>query len=225
MRTPSLAVLLYLAACATGGGGSAGGGTAGSAAAPTPETREPAKAAEPEVSGASASVAPGAGGAGSALLAQTSEERRAAIDKQLDDSLGSFDAKLRKEQQQVASERDARRAAAAGDAAPEGAAERDAAADRDAPAGGAAADETLAPYGNHHNKGRDHSGDLKSEKTGKVPDDNAGNGAVAREHPDGSDDDVVARRLRQAAQQETDPELKEKLWQEYADYKKNAQGK
>jgi len=36
---------------------------------------------------------------------------------------------------------------------------------------------------------------------------------------------VVARRLRQAAQQETDPELKEKLWQEYIDYKRNAQGK
>jgi len=224
MRNLSLAVLLFLAACATGGGGSAGGGTAGTTGAPAPETREPAKAAEPQVSGASASVAPGAGGAGTALLAQTSEERRAAIDKQLDDSLGSFDAKLRKEQQQVASERDSRRSAAAGDAAPEGAAERDTAADRDA-AAGSAADETLAPYGNHHAKGRDHSGDLKSEKTGKVPDDNAGNGAVAREVPDGSDDDIVARRLRQAAQQETDPELKEKLWQEYADYKKNAQGK
>ena len=74
-------------------------------------------------------------------------------------------------------------------------------------------------------KPRDPSGDLKSEKAGKKPDDNAGNGASAREIPDGSDDDVVARRLRQAAQQETDPELKEKLWQEYIDYKKNAQGK
>jgi len=218
MRTLSLTVLLALAACATGGGGPAGG-TSGSAGAPAPETREPPRAAEPEVSGASATAAPGTGGAGAALLAQTSEERRAAIDKQLDDSLGSFDAKLRKEQQQVASERDARRSAAAGDAAPEGA------ADHEAAAAGTAADETLAPYGNHHARGRDHSGDLKSDKTGKVPDDNAGNGAVAREVPDGSDDDVVARRLRQAAQQETDPELKEKLWQEYADYKKNAQGK
>src|SRR5256885_108150 len=74
-------------------------------------------------------------------------------------------------------------------------------------------------------KPRDPSGDLKSEKAGKKPDDNAGNGASAREIPDGSDDDVVARRLRQAAQQETDPELKEKLWQEYIDYKRNAQGK
>ncbi len=49
--------------------------------------------------------------------------------------------------------------------------------------------------------------------------------AAIAEIPDGSDDDVVARRLRQAAEQETDPELKEKLWQEYIDYKRNAQGK
>jgi len=38
--------------------------------------------------------------------------------------------------------------------------------------------------------------------------------------PDGSDDDVVARQLREAAEQETDPELKEKLWEEYRRYKR-----
>src|SRR5205823_6116922 len=85
------------------------------------------------------------------------------------------------------------------------------------------------PSGTHRrgdaSRRRDTSGDLKSEKASKKPDDNAGNGASAREIPDGSDDDVVARRLRQAAEQETDPELKEKLWQEYIDYKRNAQGK
>jgi hypothetical protein len=37
--------------------------------------------------------------------------------------------------------------------------------------------------------------------------------------PDGSDDDVVARQLREAAEKETDPELKEKLWEEYRRYK------
>jgi len=37
--------------------------------------------------------------------------------------------------------------------------------------------------------------------------------------PDGSDDDVVARQLRKAAEQETDPELKKKLWEEYRKYK------
>jgi len=41
--------------------------------------------------------------------------------------------------------------------------------------------------------------------------------------PDGNDDDIVARRLRKAAEQETDPELKDKLWKEYVEYKKNAQ--
>ena len=37
--------------------------------------------------------------------------------------------------------------------------------------------------------------------------------------PDGQDDDIVARQLREAAENETDPELKEKLWDEYRRYK------
>lgn len=36
---------------------------------------------------------------------------------------------------------------------------------------------------------------------------------------DGHDDDIVARQLREAAENETDPELREKLWKEYEDYK------
>ena len=36
-----------------------------------------------------------------------------------------------------------------------------------------------------------------------------------------ADDDIVARQLREAAEKETDPELKEKLWKEYEDYKRN----
>ena len=35
------------------------------------------------------------------------------------------------------------------------------------------------------------------------------------------DDDIVARQLREAAEQESDPELKKKLWKEYEEYKKN----
>src|SRR6266436_6468667 len=200
----------------------------GAGAAPAAGQTQPATA---PVSGG---AAPAGGGPGDAQAAgangpgQTSEERQAAIDKRLNDSLGSFDAELRTEQQRVAQERDTRRAAAAGSAAAEGPA-----TDKGGDSPGTAATEAppedtdrSAP-GRHPGKAkpRDPSGDLKSEKAGKKPDDNAGNGASAREIPDGSDDDVVARRLRQAAQQETDPELKEKLWQEYIDYKKNAQGK
>ena len=36
---------------------------------------------------------------------------------------------------------------------------------------------------------------------------------------DTRDDDVVARQLREAAEKETDPELKKKLWEEYRKYK------
>ena len=37
--------------------------------------------------------------------------------------------------------------------------------------------------------------------------------------PDGTDDDVVARQLREAAMREPDPQLREKLWDEYRKYK------
>jgi len=37
--------------------------------------------------------------------------------------------------------------------------------------------------------------------------------------PDARDDDIIARQLREAAMSETDPELREKLWEEYRKYK------
>ena len=37
--------------------------------------------------------------------------------------------------------------------------------------------------------------------------------------PDAKDDDIIARQLREAAMQEDDPQLKEKLWEEYRKYK------
>ena len=46
-----------------------------------------------------------------------------------------------------------------------------------------------------------------------------GNGATAPKIIAGSDNDIVARRLRKAAEQETNPTLRAKLWKEYADYK------
>jgi hypothetical protein len=48
-----------------------------------------------------------------------------------------------------------------------------------------------------------------------------GNGVLARVIPDGNDDDVVVKRLRRAAQQERDPHLRDQLWKEYVEYKKN----
>ena len=49
----------------------------------------------------------------------------------------------------------------------------------------------------------------------------SGKGKDRDRYGSGEDDDIVARQLREAAEKETDPELKEKLWQEYEEYKRN----
>jgi hypothetical protein len=48
-----------------------------------------------------------------------------------------------------------------------------------------------------------------------------GTGAPPSAYPSSSDDDIVARQLREAAEKETDPVLKAKLWKEYEEYKKS----
>jgi hypothetical protein len=165
-----------------------------------------------EAGGAAEGSAEGAADGDAAGTATTADERRAVLDGELDRSLGEFDATLRGEQDRVAQERDSRAATAAGSAAVE------------TSGGGTGAREARA-------------GDLKSDAASREAatasqggqskgDTNVGGGSGApnRGIPSGEDDDIVARRLRRAAEQETDPELKEKLWKEYTDYKRGAQG-
>ncbi len=49
----------------------------------------------------------------------------------------------------------------------------------------------------------------------------SGPSTVPADIPDGRDDDIVARQLREAAMKETDPELRERLWEEYRQYKQS----
>lgn len=51
----------------------------------------------------------------------------------------------------------------------------------------------------------------------RTPPATAGN--IPDDIPDARDDDIIARQLREAAMNETDPELREKLWEEYRRYK------
>jgi hypothetical protein len=61
-----------------------------------------------------------------------------------------------------------------------------------------------------------------SASTGGVEGDRAdGDPRVPKDVGDGHDDDVVARQLREAAMKEDDPELREKLWDEYREYKRS----
>jgi hypothetical protein len=65
------------------------------------------------------------------------------------------------------------------------------------------------------------------DDTVATADRSKGEGSGAKRDPGSryskEDDDIVARQLREAAESETDPELKEKLWKEYEEYKKNTQ--
>src|SRR5688572_11688250 len=106
----SVLLLAAIGGCATpnpdtssgSGSGSAGGGSAIPAPAPAPQPQSaPAPAPAPPPPASTTSAEP----SGSA---QTPDERRAAIDRRLNDSLGTFDEQLRKEQERVAQERDAR---------------------------------------------------------------------------------------------------------------------
>lgn len=179
---------------------------------------------ESQTSGASSARRDGSAETGAP--AQTPAERRAQIDGRLDASLGSFDEQLRREQQRSAEERD-RHGADRGDGS----------------AGGEqSAQNRGAGSGNGESGGgRDRSGDLRSEGAqsggGTSKGDPAGGaagsgaampqgggGADAKPLPSGEDDDIIARRLRKAAEAETDPELKEKLLKEYRDYKENTRG-
>jgi hypothetical protein len=152
---------------------------------------------------------------GSGGAATTADERRGAAEKTLDDSLGEFDKTLEDEQRRTAENRDAQaanRSASAGtsgDAASGGLGrgEGDLKSERTAQAGTGGGD---AAGGNQRDRGTVSSG---------------GSGGPDRSRPSGEDDDIVARRLRRAAEPETDPERKEKLWKEYTEYKRNVQGK
>lgn len=52
-----------------------------------------------------------------------------------------------------------------------------------------------------------------------------GNGATMPKVVVGNDNDIVARRLRKAAEQEPDPALRKRLWKEYADYQQGIAAK
>ncbi len=62
-------------------------------------------------------------------------------------------------------------------------------------------------------------------KTSLSANGGGGNGATAPKVVPGSDNDIVARRLRRAAEQETDPSLRAKLWKEYTEYRQGTSAK
>jgi len=163
--------------------------------------------------------------------AQAQSKQTAAVEAQLFASLAEFDDMLIKEETNIAaripsqreSGTDGRGGAAGSEAASGG--------ENAAPRGGESAfngqTETASEDATQREQGPFEGGSTESRRgspgAGQGGDDSridhAKFGAPGGKLPPRGDDDIVARQLREAAEKEPDPELKQKLWEEYWKYK------
>ena len=150
-------------------------------------------------------------------MESTDSEKTAAMVGQFNESLGEFDEKLLREQDRVKAARPRTASSGSGGGGASG----------EAGDGSGGESGQTGAEGEDAEEGRQSSqqgaGEAGREQTadgarGRPP---GGNQSSAPDDiPDGSDDDVIARQIREAAEKETDPELKKKLWEEYMRYKK-----
>jgi hypothetical protein len=158
-----------------------------------------------------------------------------ALDRQLDSSLADFDEMLLKELDliQAKSSEKLQDLAQEAEAAAQRLRDKGIEIDSDSKVESADSHQDSSEAAKEANK---EKGALEAGKESRPKDgrddttvttkDNSREGAEgSSRHPknryDPRDDDIVARQLREAAEKESDPELREKLWKEYEQYKKN----
>ena len=157
--------------------------------------------------------------------AMTRNEQVAALDKSLDEALGEFDEQLLAEEERLAGRTPAERESGRGYGG----------------RGGAGGSGQHGPgqqggSGSSGSTGNDQSQSTGTQGQGSEKSSSgagAGSGTTSSEERDdprtgtqeieSGYDDIVARQLREAAEKETDPELKKKLWEEYRKYKEGIQ--
>jgi hypothetical protein len=144
----------------------------------------------------------------------------AALDKEFNESLAKFDDKLLKEMDEIRAESAKKLQDLAQEAADAAKRLRDKGLDVDS-SGSESSQETDGQK--ETSEGGREMGTAKdtadAETTSRDGSRKGGKGSSAGERGRTDDDDIVARQLREAAENETDPELKEKLWKEYEEYK------
>jgi len=150
-------------------------------------------------------------------------EPTSELDQELIASLEKFDGMLASEQQTAGQARaEAEAAAAAGSSGGSGAF-GDEGSDFGDPVGGGQTGEEQTAGSRAQPASGEGTSEEESGAEGAAPAGSAGGGGGGGRVPDdvgdGSDDDIVARQLREAATNEDDPELREKLWDEYREYK------
>ncbi len=178
----------------THGNGDSTGTTANDGSAPAPATGGPGTRAEGGLESMNGT---------DAVL--TTAEQVAILDRQLEQSTSDFDAMILEEQERQRAVDRAR-------------SERTA---RETPEPAGPGTRGPNPYRDDVAEGG-ASGGGGGIGGASEPSTAASNPAVhkaPKDIPDGNDDDVVARQLREAAMREPDPEVRERLWNEYRKYK------
>jgi hypothetical protein len=135
--------------------------------------------------------------------AETDQERAAKLKQNLDAKLAEFDELMRRARE------DAARDAAALRGGPAGGDGREPVATENGRGAGGQAD-SGSGIGNNPDLVGLNRGGRASRPSGPIPSD----------IPSAPDDDIVARQLREAATRESDPVLRERLWEEYRKYSK-----
>jgi len=159
---------------------------------------------------------------------EQTQDEVAALDRQLNASLNDFDAMLLKEMEEIRSESSSKMQDLAQEAAEAAKRLRKKGLEGDASGTGESEegekrsdaskdDETQMGETEEGEAGTKSASSDTSRKGGEGPSRND------QRRVEYEDDDIVARQLREAAENETDPELKEKLWKEYEEYKKSQQ--
>jgi len=158
----------------------------------------------------------------------TEAEKTALIVDQLATSLGTFDEQLLQEQARIKAKTplsDSSGGASGGGAsggADSGTLAENANSDSDVDGSTPSASESTANAStDSQNRSSESSATPGSSGRQGAPQKTSGTAGKSspKDIPDGSDDDVVARQIREAAEKEKDPVLKEKLWEEYRRYK------
>jgi len=169
-------------------------------------------------------------------------EQVAELDKSLTEALGEFDQQLLREEQRIASRTPAERESGSGYRVAGGSGMGEQTGTGRYGGGGPAGSGGQSGTGGQASSGNTGSGSQAGSQgsgpnnsggsqSGHGPQASAGGAGAGTGHPASSHqqpgqqqieegyDDIVARQLREAAEKETDPELKKKLWEEYRKYK------
>jgi hypothetical protein len=145
------------------------------------------------------------------LGVKTVDEKTEAKERQLDESLNAFDDQLLREKRLLDEQRTG--SGLAGEALGSGAEEGMETADHEGTASTARTQQGSTSEAGHIPPGRTTEGKRRRVGTASSPT------PLPPDIPDAHDDDIVARQLREAAENEKDPALREKLWEEYRRYK------